>query len=420
MNPRAFFRARLGHRIFAWLGATLTLTLVISGLLVWGLAQLLGVGPPLRLRPLQALVQRQLQPHWEAPAARQRQAEQLAADLGMHLELLDGQGALLSAHGAGVCGHPDWTLPVDPARPEQGAVRLCEQNPRHGLAFLLVLGLFAGALWLGSWLVARQIARPLRRLSRVAQSLGDGQLDARAPEVNQRPDEIGTLARTLHEMAARVEGQLRDQRTLLAAVSHELRTPLGHMQLLVELARERGTEPHHLDELARELHEMNELVDQLMATSRLQFKLEQTRALDPVQLALDALERAGLPPELLEVDHSADLQGDPSLLGRALANLLRNAQRHGQGTTRVHIDLSGDKLHLMVEDQGPGLPEAEQQRLFEPFVQGLAPNQAGSLGLGLFLARRIALAHGGQLLAENLHPGLRIGLVLPTQADKRA
>jgi two-component system, OmpR family, sensor kinase len=169
---------------------------------------------------------------------------------------------------------------------------------------------------------------------------------------------------------------------------------------------------------------MDDLVDQLLATSRLNFALQEARALDVVELGLEALERSGYGPELLEVrgmdddveEGALQVMGDPTLLRRALANLLRNAREHGGGPKTLVIEPDGGALRLVVEDEGPGLDPLAMERLFEPFVQlpTGAAHTRGALGLGLYLVRRVALAHGGGVVAE-ARPGggARVGMVMP-------
>ena len=214
-------------------------------------------------------------------------------------------------------------------------------------------------------------------------------------------------------MATRIDEQLSDQRELLAGVSHELRTPLGHLRVLIDTAREaseaseaRPEQLHMLDELEREVIELDTLVDQLLAHSRLEFDRVERRDLDPVGLAVRALERVGEDASKLEIESERELvSGDPTLLGRALANLLTNARAHGRGlvTLRVYDGEQGE-LCFAAEDRGPGFAEGEPERVFASFVQG-RERRGGSLGLGLSLVERIAVAHGGRAWARNLAGG---------------
>jgi signal transduction histidine kinase len=210
-------------------------------------------------------------------------------------------------------------------------------------------------------------------------------------------------------MAARIERQLREERTLLAAVSHELRSPLARLRMLVELART-SAGPERLDEIERELVGIDALLGKLLASSRLEFGELRLEALPAAAVAARALEVAGLSPELLaDASDGAVVEVDPTLIGRALANLLENATVHGRGVerlalTRVNEGARGERVRFEVSDRGPGFEPQVLEHAFEAFYSSRSSETAkesGSLGLGLALVARIARAHGGRAFAEN-------------------
>jgi signal transduction histidine kinase len=252
----------------------------------------------------------------------------------------------------------------------------------HILLFAIVLSIVSGA-------IAVRMTRPLLMAIRAAQDIGEGKLDTRL-DVDRHRGETRLLALALNDMAARIEQQLKDQRQLLAAVSHELRTPLGHMRVLIETARDQAsTKP--LDELEREVLVLDDLVGKLLASSRLEFGNLDRRDIDLGQLVTDVVTGAGIAPEAIEANGDVRANVDPTLISRAVANLVDNARVHGGGATAVRIERRAGQVVIEVDDAGPGVPVDRRADAFRAFV----PSSAGGLGLGLALVSRIAVAHGG-------------------------
>ncbi len=277
----------------------------------------------------------------------------------------------------------------------------------HALLAFVTSGV---TLWLASFIVARRIGRPLRELAIVAREIGEGKLGSRVQVGWHQPGEVGMVAESINDMAARIEKQLSDQRELVAAVSHEIRAPLSRLRVLVELVRERGADDATLAKLDREIVEIDSLVGDLLASSRLEFALVQFRGLDAAALAAEALDRAGLPADRLIVQTTdTRFEGDATLVARALANLLENAARHGNGATRIVVrDGDARTVAIEVEDDGPGFSPDVLPRAFEAFQRGQVERRGStSLGLGLALVRRIADAHEGTVKAENRAEGGR-------------
>jgi two-component system OmpR family sensor kinase len=280
-----------------------------------------------------------------------------------------------------------------------GFLHLTDGRARIGAFFLVGM-----LLWSASGLIAWRLTRPLLQVIRVTRDIRDGKLESRMA-LGRHAGELGVLAESVNDMAARIEKQLADQRELLAAVSHEIRTPLGHMRILLESARERSVDPVLVGDIEREVLEVDRLVGQLLAGSRLDFGTLDRRSLQGGELAALALERAGDDAGRLEVvGDDASLAGDPTLIARALANLIDNAERHGGGLVRLAVRPDGGAVSFEVEDRGPGFAEGDLTRAFESFYRGRERGHS-SLGLGLSLVRRIAIAHGGRAWAENLAGG---------------
>jgi signal transduction histidine kinase len=400
--------ASLHRRLFLWFGLSILIMGIVAGAAVYAVSP---SGRPwssevARVRTFAAA---RFAAVWSEPRARDELAAAVARDFDVAISVRDVSGRVLSDAG-GACERPDFVVPVVDGDRALGEVRACAHGHRHGAPGPVFFALAAAGatLWAASLVLARRLGRPLRHLARVAERIGQGQLSSRAELGRHQPGEVGVLADALNDMAARIEKQLADQRELVAAVSHEIRAPLARLRVIVELLRDGGTDPATLAKLDREILEIDSLVGDLLASSRLDFSLVAWRALDARELAAEALERAGLPAERL-VARAADpaFEGDATLVARALANLLDNAARHAGGATALVVRDEGDgALAFVVEDDGPGFSPDVLPRAFEPFQRGHVERRGStSLGLGLALVRRIAEAHGGTAFAENRKGG---------------
>jgi signal transduction histidine kinase len=252
----------------------------------------------------------------------------------------------------------------------------------------------------------RGVTRPLEQLTLSIRRFGEGDFSHRVPVHGH--DEIAKLAGAMNEMAERLSTLLHTQRELLANVSHELRSPLARIEVALELARDQPNPAGPLGEIESDVGELSRLIDDVLATSRLELRPESAR---PVRLQIpELLEQArrralaaGLAAARLKLDLSEGLPealADGELCAHALQNLLDNARKHTPETTPISLGAirEGDRLRLFVHDEGPGLPAEELPRLFEPFYRPDASRtraSGGGAGLGLSLVRRIAELHGG-------------------------
>lgn len=301
-----------------------------------------------------------------------------------------------------------------PARLVPAPVHLVSRLLSHGLLPLIVTLALCALLY-------RQLMVPLRRLRQ--QALGAGAQGAAfaAPEITRRHDELGDLGRAFAGMAARLQGQAGYQQRLLRDLSHELRTPLSRLQVLCE-----GEEDAVAlrARLAREVQGMQQLVELTLELAWLDTEPPNLPREPVVLVALweilgeDALFESGWPPSRLHCGLPADatVLANLNALSRALENLLRNAIRHSPADGQIRLDgrREGADWLFWIEDQGPGVPAAALEFIFEPFsrLNGARPGGDG-FGLGLSIAQSAIRLLGGELYAENRHPGLRLTLRLP-------
>jgi len=275
-----------------------------------------------------------------------------------------------------------------------GALRIGGVGAHVGM--LLVLMAIALIVAVVAFPVVRRLTRRLEHLQARVEAWGAGDLSARVAVEGK--DEVAMLAISFNQSAARVEALMAAQRVLLANASHELRSPLGRIRMAVELLGDGAPAPIR-DEIARNVTELDQLVDEVLLASRLDSVAAPEHAFEPVDLSALAAEECARIRADCEAER-ATVTGDPTLLRRMIRNLLENAQRHGGGTpiTLVLAGAAAGRVHLDVCDEGAGVPEAEREAIFAPFyrMQGVSEANGGH-GLGLSLVRQIARRHGGDV-----------------------
>jgi len=277
--------------------------------------------------------------------------------------------------------------------------------PRGPSGFLWMLGVVALAVALGAYPVVRRLTVRLEDLRRGVERWGEGDLSVRVSE--QGRDEVAFLARRFNHAAQRVENLLKANKSLLANASHELRSPLARIRMGLELMDPEPS-PRTRDEITRNIAELDQLVDEILLASRLDARESDLGTVEPVDLtglAAEESARAGADLEAEASQHTLVVEGVAKLLRRALRNLLENARRYSSGPVTVSIVRRGAHAVVRVCDQGPGVPSAERERIFEPFyrLRG-ASEREGGVGLGLALVRSIAQRHHGTAHCED-NPG---------------
>jgi signal transduction histidine kinase len=283
------------------------------------------------------------------------------------------------------------------------------------LALLAMLFLAVAA---GAWPVVRRLTRRLELLKQGVEQFGAGQFGHRVTVEGR--DEVAALAHSFNQAASRIEALLRSNQTLLANASHELRSPLARLKMATALLVDE-TAPQARDAWAQEIRtniaELDALVEEVLLSSRLE-------AGAPVALD-DAVDWLGLVVEegsrvnALVDGEVLQLRGSERLLRRAVRNLLENAHRYGGADVVARVGRGAQgQAEVHVCDRGPGVPDAERERIFEPFFRlpGHAEREGG-VGLGLALVRQIAERHGGHARCES-HPGGGSCFVLSLPAER--
>ena len=404
-------------RIFAWFGLSI---IVASG--VTAIVAFIVHKPPawVDAERMGEFIGDRFADAWHSDARREQFARELAEDFHLEVVLVDAQGQIL--YQTASCSDPSMEGAVVLDGEVLGSVRGCPRWDTQRLKSAgFTLGVLLLVLWMASGLIARRVARPIRKVVEVARKLGDGDLKARV-DFSSRAfgHEAKVLGDRINEMAARIERQIGDQRELLAVVSHELRTPLGHLRILAEMAEDAKTTDDMLGlyrEFNKELDEIEGLVGELLASARLDFaNLDLVAVASAKTLVEDALHRAGLEVAVVERGESEPFLADKVVIARALANLISNAEKYAGGVTGAVVATTDDEVCLELHDSGPGMNELAIERAFEPFAREGDKDDLSrpSLGLGLSLVRRIAEAHGGRAYLEaRPEGGLIAGIALP-------
>jgi signal transduction histidine kinase len=305
----------------------------------------------------------------------------------------------------------------------------------HRIRLFLAGGVLGGTLLalLGGLIVGRRAMAPIAALTAAAQEIAETRDPGRSLPQSPADDEIAELGRTLQAMldsleASRTETEeaLARQRQFVADASHELRTPLtsilANLELLADvLDGERGEAARSA---LRSSQRMRRLVGDLLLLARADARRTLPRApTDIADVLVDAAAELGplADGHELTVDpRPAVVDGSRDELHRMVLNLMENAVRHTPPGSRAHASVGrrGDEVVLVVEDDGPGVPEDLRDHVFERFVRGTG-DRGSSAGLGLSIVRAVAEAHGGSVTLEDAHPGARFVVRLP-RADAEA
>jgi two-component system OmpR family sensor kinase len=325
---------------------------------------------------------------------------------------------------------PDGPMPPDDHRPPFGNHAGEPPHPPgdHPRPFL-VFGTAVLASLIFALILAWYFSKPIHSLRSAFEAVAHGDLDTRlGSEMGLRRDELADLGRDFDSMVERLHKLVGGQRRLLHDVSHELRSPLARLQVAIGLARQQPDRIEaSLARIERESARMEKLVDELLTLSKLEAAVLRPSDddIDLGELVADVVDDAKFEAEAndrkLECvgTCAAFIKGDPELLHRAIENVVRNALKHtAVGTTIViesQLDAKANEIRLTVLDRGPGVPQDELQRIFEPFFRGTGAVQSSDgHGLGLAIAQRVVRSHGGRIVAANREGGgLSVDITLP-------
>ncbi|MGZ3183964.1 MAG: sensor histidine kinase [Telluria sp.] len=292
--------------------------------------------------------------------------------------------------------------------------------------FAPIVAALAASL-LVSALLAWYFSRPIRSLRAAFEAAAAGKLEPRFQHLGQRGgDELSDLGRDFDRMSGRLRTLMDAQRRLLHDVSHELRSPLARLQAAIGLAHQQPEKaPALLERIERESVRMDTLVGELLTLARLDAPTAPPQGEDfALMELLEALATdAGFEAEqsgrtlVMSGTAAATVRGSPNLVWRAIDNVVRNAIKHSPegGTVDIALRADGRHAHVVVLDRGPGIAEDDLEAVFEPFFRSaVTANNVDGHGLGLAIARRVIIAHGGAIRARNREGGgLAVDISLP-------
>jgi len=302
------------------------------------------------------------------------------------------------------------------ARLKDGALvtfdsRQPQETVNWPLRLLLSLTVLLAAVFAVTLFAVRWVTRPLKTLADAAQSLGE---DINRPPLDESgPLEVGRAARAFNTMQQKLVKFISERTQIFAAMSHDLKTPITRLRLRAEML----DDPALREKFEKDLQEMEVMVGAALDFMRGLDHREPVQPIDVMalleSLQADAREVGG--DVRIEGATRAPYRGHAQTLKRCLSNLIDNAVSYGKSATIV-VEDAAEQLRICVRDEGPGIPDAELERVFEPFhrLEASRSRDTGGTGLGLTIARSIAQAHGGELVLKNRSAGgLEAVLTLP-------
>ena len=291
------------------------------------------------------------------------------------------------------------------------------------ISLLSLLGLLVSSAILAYWLLG-----PLLKLQKITRLFGQGDMAARVDSrLVKRNDAIGNLAREFNEMAGRLETLLSSKERLLRDVSHELRTPLARIEVALTIAEDKqgqSAQQNYFDRIRGELHELDELIGQVLMLSRLEAASMQKESMNLQQWLKDIVDDVQFESQLRGIAITKTgvapktLYGDPVQLRHSLENVLRNACFYSGdgGAVEVNVTEVNRRAIIAIKDSGPGVADEMLEKIFHAFFRSSSAREAnsGGFGVGLTIAKRIIQAHNGEIKAFNRpEGGLEVRICLP-------
>jgi two-component system sensor histidine kinase CpxA len=279
--------------------------------------------------------------------------------------------------------------------------------------------IFSVLFWLP---MVSSITRSLAQMNLATEQIAEGKFDVRLNE--KRRDELGSLGVAINRMATRLAGFVTGQKRFTGDIAHELCSPIARMQMAVGILEERGDpkDRQYVDDLREEVQHMSSLVNELLSFSKASMGATNVRlqsvALRPlIEKAVKREARDGADIRV-EIPDDCEAIIDPELIVRAVSNLLRNAIHYAgtAGPITVSARMQGNEIELVVADSGPGVPESELTKLFDPFyrVDVSRTRETGGVGLGLSIVKTCIETCHGTVICRNRQPsGLEVIMRLP-------
>lgn len=297
--------------------------------------------------------------------------------------------------------------------PLPGQERVLVMGPLHIFDWMPVQLLIMVAvavlsiITVAAYFIIHPLERKLKKMELAVRRIRGGDLSARAQV--QGSDEVSQLAHAFNGMAEHIQRLIDSQREMTRAVSHELRTPVARLRFGMEMMAETGDGEQRLDQLHlldQDVEQLNQLIDEILTyakleqgTPSLKFEtIELKYLLLRVGHETNAL-NTGHVIEVVEDEADVRVEAEMRYLHRILQNLAGNAVRYAKSRVRLSGGVRGNSAWIRVEDDGPGIPEKDRERIFEPFsrLDDSRTRSSGGYGLGLSIVQRIAFWHGGSM-----------------------